>query len=70
MVAQIANGLLLPIIAFFLLYAANSEKLMSGNTNGWVSNSLGIGVVVLTVLLSARQFNSVWEKIVNLWSGG
>ena len=70
LVAQIANGLLLPIVAFFLLYAVNSDKLMAGKTNGWLSNTLGVAVVLVTVIMAARQFNSVWQKIVDLWTSG
>ena len=70
LVAQIANGLLLPIVAAFLLYAVNSRKLMSTQTNGWVSNGLGFAVVAITIVMAARQFNSVWLKISNLWFGG
>ena len=70
LVAQIANGLLLPIVAFFLLYAVNSNKLMAGKTNGWLSNTLGVAVVLVTVIMAARQFNSVWQKIVDLWTSG
>ena len=70
MLAQIANGLLLPIVAAFLLYAVNSQKLMAKETNGWLSNCLGIAVVAITTVMAARQFNSVWSKISNLWIGG
>jgi manganese transport protein len=44
--AQVANGFLLPIIALFLLIVVNRSDLMGKHRNGWVSNVLG-GVVVL-----------------------
>ena len=70
LVAQVANGLLLPIVAIFLLYAVNSRQLMSGKTNNWFNNMLACVVVLATIIMAARQFNSVWQKITNLWSGG
>lgn len=45
-VAQIANGLLLPIIALFLLIVVNRADLMGPYRNTWRSNLLG-GLVVL-----------------------
>ncbi len=44
--AQVANGLLLPLIAFFLLLVVNRTSLMGPYRNRWWSNLLG-GVVVL-----------------------
>lgn len=52
--AQFANGLLLPIIAGFLLYAMNHKKLLGKYSNGIISNILGGGVVLLTAILGFR----------------
>lgn len=46
--AQFANGLLLPIVAVFLLYAMNQKRLLGEHVNGTKANALGIGVVVIT----------------------
>jgi Mn2+/Fe2+ NRAMP family transporter len=46
--AQAANGFLLPIVAFYLLYVMNSARLLGAYRNGWGSNLLG-GAVVLVV---------------------
>lgn len=46
--AQFANGLLLPIVAVFLLYAMNQERILGEHTNGARANALGIAVVVVT----------------------
>lgn len=46
-IAQVANGLLLPIIAVFLLMAVNRTELMGPYKNGRLSNVLGIGVVLI-----------------------
>ena len=52
--AQMANGLLLPIVAIFLLIAMNRTSLLGEHTNGRLANLLGAGVVAITVLLGAR----------------
>ncbi len=52
--AQFANGLLLPIIAGFLLYAMNHKKLLGKYSNHLISNLLGGGVVILTAALGIR----------------
>jgi len=44
--AQFANGLLLPIIASFLLFVMNQEALLGKYTNGLLGNVLG-GIIVL-----------------------
>jgi len=46
--AQFANGLLLPIVAVFLLYAMNQRQILGEHTNGTRANVLGIGVVLVT----------------------
>ncbi len=46
--AQFANGLLLPIVATFLLYAMNQERILGTHVNGTRANVLGTGVVLVT----------------------
>ena len=46
--AQAANGILLPVVAVFLLIVMNRSDLLGRYTNGVVANVLG-AVVVLTV---------------------
>jgi len=57
--AQITNALLLPFIAIFLLYVSNSKKLLGVHTNSWLSNALGILVIVITLLLSLKSLGGV-----------
>jgi Mn2+/Fe2+ NRAMP family transporter len=59
--AQITNAVLLPFIAVYLVYVANSKKLMGKFANGLVSNILGILVILFTLLLSLRSFNSIFH---------
>ncbi len=54
LIAQAANGLLLPIVAVVLLLAMNRRELVGGQANGPVANALGGLVVLITFLLGAR----------------
>ena len=54
LLAQFANGLLLPIVACFLLFALNRKKLLKEHTNGLLANSLGGLVVIFTAALGLR----------------
>lgn len=53
-VAQIANGLLLPIIAAFLLYLANNRDILRDHVNGRTANMAGIAILLVTGLLGVR----------------
>lgn len=58
-VAQAANGLLLPVIAGFLLYTMNNKELLGKYRNGVFANVLG-GIVFLVVLgLGIYQLMSI-----------
>jgi Mn2+/Fe2+ NRAMP family transporter len=52
--AQIANGVLLPVIAVFLLYAANSKRLLGRHANGALANAAGVLVVLIAAVLGLR----------------
>ena len=54
LLAQFANGLLLPIVACFLLFAMNRKNILGEYANGPVANILGVSVVLLTTALGAR----------------
>ena len=59
--AQITNAILLPFIAIYLLFIANSKKVLGNYTNGWVSNVLGGVVILITILLSFRSLNNLFN---------
>ncbi|GAC16413.1 Nramp family divalent metal transporter [Aliiglaciecola lipolytica] len=46
--AQAANGLLLPVIAIFLIWTLNNKSLMGNQTNGFLANLFG-GLIVAFV---------------------
>ena len=47
--AQVANGLLLPIVAVFLIWATNSEAILGRHKNSLRANFLGVTVVFITI---------------------
>jgi manganese transport protein len=52
--AQVANGILLPAIAVFLLLAVNDRNAMGDRANGAAMNVAGIAVVVVALGLGIR----------------
>jgi Mn2+/Fe2+ NRAMP family transporter len=62
--AQVFNGLLLPIVAVFLLVAVNRRDLMGSHRNGWLANLLGILVVAIAAGLGAR---GIWLGLRPFW---
>lgn len=52
--AQFANGLLLPVIAAFLLFAVNRKGLLGAHVNGLFANIAGVVVLIITTGLGLR----------------
>jgi Mn2+/Fe2+ NRAMP family transporter len=61
--AQAANGLLLPIIAGFLLVVMNDRHTLGAMANGVRSNFAGALVVGVTLVLGARALLTVWTRL-------
>lgn len=59
-IAQVANGLLLPIIATLLLLIMNRKKLLGEYANGVWSNIAGTAIVLLTLGLGIRAILRVF----------
>ena len=59
-VAQVANGILLPIIVFFLIYLCNKKSLLGSYINKPWQNALAILVISISLLVSFRSLNSVF----------
>ena len=51
LLAQALNGVLLPVVAFFLFRAANDRELLGDAVNGWLANGVTVVVLVVAVLL-------------------
>lgn len=52
--AQVANGLLLPIIASFLLWVMNDKKLLGDYINSKYANIFGSLIIVITIMLGLK----------------
>jgi Mn2+/Fe2+ NRAMP family transporter len=59
--AQIANGILLPIIAAILLWIMNKASWLGSSKNNWFQNLLGLGIVIISLFLSMRTLGSVFQ---------
>ncbi len=57
--AQIANGILLPVIAVFLLWIVNKRSLMGEFRNNKIQNWLGILIILLVIVLGAKSIFKV-----------
>ena len=61
--AQAANGIMLPLIAVFLLVAMNRKDLMGEYKNGVLTNLLGAVVVLTSTGLGAFQLLKVFGAV-------
>nr|WP_156274294.1 Nramp family divalent metal transporter [Christiangramia aestuarii] len=61
--AQIANGLLLPIIAIFLFWIVNQASVLGEHRNTLVQNIIGFIVIALSVFLGAKSIFSVIQNL-------
>ena len=59
LLAQVANGILLPIVAIFLIYVMNDDQTLGEYTNGTVSNVLGGLVTLVVIWLGVRTLLSI-----------
>ena len=62
-IAQAANGLLLPIIAVFLLITMNNRRLLGEHANGVIANVMGALVTLVVIGLAIYQLGG----LVGLW---
>ncbi|MDC7223358.1 MAG: Nramp family divalent metal transporter [Spirochaetales bacterium] len=57
--AQAANGILLPVVAIFLLYVMNNKERLKQHVNSPLSNVLGSAVVLVAIGLGLRSILKV-----------
>ncbi|WP_435157793.1 Nramp family divalent metal transporter [Haladaptatus sp. DFWS20] len=57
--AQVANGILLPIVALFLIYVMNDRDILGQYVNSTVQNVIGVVVTLVVVWLGLRSLYSV-----------
>jgi Mn2+/Fe2+ NRAMP family transporter len=53
--AQAANGILLPVIVAFLLWAVNDRAWLGPHSNGWRANAAGVAVLAIALFLGVRS---------------
>ena len=63
--AQAANGVLLPVIAVFLLVVMNRTDLLRSHVNGLMANIVGLAVVATAAGLGIFKLGS----LLNVWPG-
>ncbi len=61
--AQVANGLLLPIIAYFLLWVMNKSSVLGDYKNSMIQNIIGVIIVLITIFLGGKGVLSVFNLI-------
>ncbi|MGB2526258.1 Nramp family divalent metal transporter [Flagellimonas sp. SN16] len=57
--AQMANGVLLPIMAILLLWIVNHKSIMGPYKNTWIQNAIGIAIVAFSIFLGAKSIFKV-----------
>jgi Mn2+/Fe2+ NRAMP family transporter len=62
MFAQVANGILLPIITGFLIWITSKKSILGKDRNSGIQYILGIGVFIITFLLGIK---SLWTIVGN-----
>lgn len=68
LVAQAANAIILPLIAFFVIYCVNSKELGEFK-NGIVSNVLGVVIIIVCCFICYRNFTGFLTSLQNLIAG-
>ncbi|MBC3846174.1 Nramp family divalent metal transporter [Winogradskyella echinorum] len=61
--AQITNGLLLPIIAGFLIWVMNKSIILGDYKNSKLQNIFGIMILIITIFLGVKGILSVFKLI-------
>ena len=61
--AQVANGILLPVIAGFLLWIVNKRSVLGKFINSSVQNVLGFIILAITLFLGLKSILKVFEFI-------
>jgi Mn2+/Fe2+ NRAMP family transporter len=61
--SQIANGILLPVIAILLLWVVNRKAVMGVHRNTKIQNIAGVVIIVLALILGVKSIISV----LGLW---
>jgi len=58
--SQVINGVLLPVILFFMLILVNDRRIMGKYTNGWAMNLISFLTIAASSLLRGHGLTSLW----------
>ncbi len=58
--AQVANGILLPLIAILLVWIVNKSSVMGKFKNAWYQNVLGVLIILTCLVLGAKSIGKVF----------
>ncbi|WP_266080333.1 Nramp family divalent metal transporter [Haladaptatus caseinilyticus] len=61
--AQVANGILLPIVALFLIYVMNDRDILGKYVNSTAQNVVGVVVTLIVVWLGLRSLYGVAQSL-------
>jgi len=59
--AQVANGILLPVIAGFLIWIMNKSSILGKHRNTLVQNIFSFLILAISILLSVATLNKVFN---------
>ena len=59
--AQVANGILLPVVAGILLWVVNKKVVLGNYVNSKFQNILGFVILILTIFLGIRGLDKVFQ---------
>jgi len=59
--AQVANGVLLPVVAGILLWMVNKKVVLGNYVNSKLQNILGFIILIITIFLGLRGLDKVFE---------
>ncbi len=63
LIAQVANSLILPLLAIYLLWIVNDRKIMGTYVNFHWVNLLGAVIVIITIILGIKGISSAFNII-------
>ena len=61
--AQVANGILLPTITFFLILIANNNNVLCKYVNNWKHNLVSFFILLITLILGIKSIIKVFDII-------
>lgn len=61
--AQIANGILLPVIALFLVWVVNKKSVLGVYRNTWFQNIIAIVIILIAVILGFKSILKVFNLL-------